>query len=266
MTPVMLLHASASSSAQWRSLCAALEAKHHVVAPDLVGYGTTPPWQGTGAFRLADEAVQLRRLIRQLGEPVHLVGHSYGGAVALHVARTSPELVRRLVLIEPVAFHLLRDGDAIDLEGLREFSAAAQRVRAAPDPQAAARVFVDYWNGAGAWDRTPPEKRKPVVAALPKLRLELDAALGEPATLADLKALRPPVLLLQGGLTQLSTRCVCHRLARSLPDVALHVVRGAGHMLPLTHRDEVNALVASFIGTEVPRSAARAADAWRRVA
>lgn len=246
MTPVVLLHASASSSAQWRSLGAALSATHTVAAPDLIGYGTTPPWRGPGEFRLAEEAVHVRRLIRQLGQPAHLVGHSYGGAVALHIARTSPELVRRLVLIEPVAFHLLRDGDAIDREGLREFSGmAVEAMRRSPEEGAA--FFVDYWNGEGAWARTPAEKRAPVIAALPKLRLEIEAVLGDPATLADLKTLRAPALLLQGGLTRLSARCVSHRLAHGLPDVEHRVVRGAGHMLPLTHREEVNARVAAHL-------------------
>lgn len=253
MTPVVLLHASASSSAQWRFLSAALSASHVVAAPDLVGYGTTPPWRGPGAFRLEDEAVHVRRLVRLLGQPADLVGHSYGGAVALHVARTSPELVRRLVLIEPVAFHLLRDGDAIDRAGLREFAALAIEVRRSDDAGAAQR-FVDYWNGEGAWARVPAEKRAPVIAAIPKLRLEIEAALGEPATLASLKTVRAPVLLLQGGLTQLSTRCVAHRLAHALPDVVHRVIRGAGHMLPLTHRDEVNAPIVAYLRAALPRA------------
>ncbi len=252
MSPAVLLHASASSGAQWKSLAGALAARD-VLAPDLLGYGATPAPAVEGEFRLAEEAAALRPRLRALGAAVDLVGHSYGGAIALHLARTSPELVRRLVLIEPVAFHLLREGDAIDVAGYREFAdtaAGVRRAAAAGASEAAAELFVDYWNGAGAWSALPPERRAPVLAALPKLGLEIDAVLGEPATLRDLRRIDRPVLLIQGGQTRLSTRCVCHRLAHALSDVEHRVVRGAGHMLPLTHRDEVNGLVVAFLGAQ----------------
>lgn len=237
---VILLHASASSGAQWRSLAAALAERYSVHAPNFQARGARP-------FTLEAEAAPIRALIERQGAPVHLVGHSYGGAVALHLARTSPALVRKLVLIEPVAFHVLRDGDPIDAQGLREFVSKADEVRNAFDPEAAARIFIDYWNGPGSWDRTPAEKQAAVIAALPRLHLEIEACLGEPAGPREMRKVRQPVLLLQGGLTQLSARCVSHCLAMALPVVSYQVVRGAGHMLPLTHRDEVNALVAAHL-------------------
>jgi pimeloyl-ACP methyl ester carboxylesterase len=242
----VLLHASASSGAQWRSLAAALSGRYRVEAPNLIGYAPGTAWPGARPLTLEDEAARVRELIGRDG-PVDLVGHSYGGAVALHLARTSPALVRKLVLIEPVAFHVLRGGDASDAAGLREFASKADEVRNAFDPEAGARLFIDYWNGAGAWDRLPAERRAPVVAALPKLALEIEAVLGEAAGIAEMRQVRQPVLLLQGGLTQLSARCVSHRLARALPCVSFRVVRGAGHMLPLSHREAVNRLVSEHL-------------------
>lgn len=237
---VVLLHASTSSGAQWRSLAAALAQRYSVHTPNFGALGPRPS-------TLEAEAVAIRDLIAQQGGPVHLVGHSYGGAVALHIARTSPQLVRKLVLIEPVAFHVLRDGDPVDAQGLHEFSSAADAVRNAFDPEAAARIFIDYWNGAGAWERTPSEKRAPVIAALPRLHREIEACLGDAAGLREMRQVRQPALLVQGGLTKLSTRCVSHCLAMALPAVSYKVVRGAGHMLPLTHRDELNRLVARHL-------------------
>jgi pimeloyl-ACP methyl ester carboxylesterase len=236
----VLLHASTSSGAQWRSLAAALAGRYRVHTPNFDASGPRPS-------TLEAEAAPIRRLIEAQGEPVHLVGHSYGGAVALHLARTSPALVRKLVLIEPVAFHILRDGDPIDAQGLHEFASTADAVRNAFDPEAAARIFIDYWNGPGSWDRTPAEKQAAVTAALPRLHGEIEAVLGEPAGLREMRFVRQPVLLVQGGLTRLSTRCVSHGLAMTLPVVSHRVVRGAGHMLPLTHRDEVNSLVAAHL-------------------
>ena len=122
--PVVLIHCSGSSGAQWRALAASLSDRYHVLAPDLIGYGGSAPWASRAEFCLAQEAALIRSLIGRLQRPVHLVGHSYGGAVALHIARTRPELLRSLTLVEPSAFHLLRGGDAIDMAGLEEIMAS----------------------------------------------------------------------------------------------------------------------------------------------
>src|SRR5690348_9869377 len=110
---VLLLHATASSSAQWFDLAGVLRANCHVVAPDLYGYGETDPWPGNRPFALSEEAALADAVLPRDGRPVHLVGHSYGGAVALRFALQQPERLRSLVLIEPVAFHLLW-GDTAD--------------------------------------------------------------------------------------------------------------------------------------------------------
>src|SRR5215510_8252736 len=125
MDPIVLLHCSGSTGAQWRALAAELGDRYRVLTPDLIGYGAAAPWSGRGQFRLADEAAPVRSVIGRVAEPVHLVGHSYGGAVALHIARTRPELLRSLTLIEPSAFHLLRNGDANDLAAWREITGVA---------------------------------------------------------------------------------------------------------------------------------------------
>src|SRR5215212_8645123 len=81
--PVVLLHSSGASGAQWRALAERLSARYRVIAPDLYGYGGTAGWAGRGTFCLAHEAALVRGLMERLDEPAHLVGHSYGGAVAM---------------------------------------------------------------------------------------------------------------------------------------------------------------------------------------
>lgn len=154
--PVVLLHSSASSSRQWQSLKVALADRHRVVALDLHGYGETGAWHGRRPIGLADEAAAVAVLARRLGEPVHLVGHSYGGAVAAMAALWLQRRMASLVLIEPVSFHLLRGGDAQERALFAEIrdlaDGVAQAVNRGDEHGAMAR-FVDYWNGAGAWER-----------------------------------------------------------------------------------------------------------------
>src|SRR5437773_687129 len=103
--------------------------------------------------------------------------------------------------------------------------------------------FVDYWSGPGSWDAMPQGKRATFAPQLAKVVLDFHALLSEPAELEDVCDIGVPTLLVQGGGTRLPSRCVCARLRMALPEASLRVVQGAGHMLPLTHRAEVNALV-----------------------
>ena len=250
METVILLHCSGSSGAQWRTLAAKLAGRYEVITPDLYGYGAGTPWTGRGEFCLAQEAAPIRSILGRLGEPVHLVGHSYGGAVALHIARTRPELLKSLTLIEPSAFHLLRGGDAIDAAALREITAVAAQASAAlasGDYLGGFGRFVDYWSGPGSWAAMPAEKREAYAPQLAKVALDFHALLSEPAEIEDVQDVAMPTLLVQGGGTTLPSRCVCKRLRDALPAAEFRLVQGAGHMLPVTHRDQVNSLLIDFI-------------------
>jgi pimeloyl-ACP methyl ester carboxylesterase len=246
---VVVLHCSGSSGAQWRALSGQLGERYQVLTPDLIGYGKAAQWSG-GEFRLAHEAAAVRSLAGRAGEPVHLVGHSYGGAVALHMARTRPELLRSLTLIEPSAFHLLRNGDPTDVAALREIMAVAAAARAAlavGDYCGGFGRFVDYWSGPGSWADMPFEKRAAFAPQLAKVVLDFHALLSEPAEIEDVCDIALPTLLVQGGCTTLPARCVSARLRMALPEAAFRVVRGAGHMSPITHREQVNALIAAHL-------------------
>lgn len=250
METIVLLHCSGSSGAQWRALASRLGSRYRVIAPDLIGYGAAAGWSGGGEFSLAHEAAAVRSLLGRLDEPAHLVGHSYGGAVALHLARTRPEMLRSLALVEPSAFHLLRNGDATDAAALREITAVAADARAAlavGNYSGGFGRFVDYWSGPGSWEEMPPEKRAAFVPQLAKVVLDFHALLAEPAELEDVRDIALPTLLVQGGSTTLPSRCVCARLRTALPQAAFRVVPGAGHMLPITHRDPVNALIGAHL-------------------
>jgi len=97
--PVLLLvHGMTSSSAAWTEAGSLLAERFTVVAPDLLGHGVTakPP----GDYSLGAHATLLRDLLLCLGhERVTLVGHSFGGGVAMQFAYQFPERCERLVLV-----------------------------------------------------------------------------------------------------------------------------------------------------------------------
>src|SRR5262245_15034118 len=105
---VIALHCSGSSAKQWRSLAQRLGGRYPTSCPAFVGHGPRSHLIGTRPFTLADEAAPILRAVDSLQKPVHLVGHSYGGAVALRVARERPSRIASLTLYEPMALHLLK--------------------------------------------------------------------------------------------------------------------------------------------------------------
>jgi pimeloyl-ACP methyl ester carboxylesterase len=262
--PVILLHSSVSSSGQWRALIERLSGRFRVIAPDLYGYGETAMWRGDRPFSLEHEAEIAYALLGRCGEPAHIVGHSYGGAVALHVARERGDLVRSLTVIEPVAFHLLRDGDARDAAALDEITRVAEaiaRALATGDDLAGCGRFIDYWSGPGTWSSMASAKRATAAPRVAKVALDFQATLGHPARLADLDRMTVPTLVLHGERSPAPTRRICEHLARVLPEVRSNTIAGAGHMCPLTHREETNRLVAAHLESQLGKRSTASREA-----
>lgn len=106
------LHGLGGSSMNWTDLSAQLSPWLHGMAPDLPGFGWSRPPDGF-PFTLDAHAKVIggfiRRVIAERGSPVHLIGNSLGGAVAIVLAAARPELVASLTLISPAVPDLRPD-------------------------------------------------------------------------------------------------------------------------------------------------------------
>ena len=232
-----------------------LDGRFRLFTPDLHGYGGTDAWPGERPLRLADEAALVAALIKRIGAPVHLVGHSYGGAVALRLAADYPERIARLTLIEPAAFHLLRT------DGIRSQAMRREIARLAGDvAKAVARGdyhggmgrFVNYWNGEGAWDAMPAEMRASLAPRLVKVASEFHAGFGETAGVEQYRNIRVPVALLRGRHSPQPVRRIAEILAVILSGGRLESLETAGHMMPITHPGLVADIVGSVPGAPAP--------------
>jgi pimeloyl-ACP methyl ester carboxylesterase len=235
-----------SSSAQWSALRDRLQPRFATLAVDLHGYGRRP-MPCAEHFSLADEAALVLSEIDATfgaGARCHLVGHSYGGAVALHLACRHPGRVASITLHEPVAFWLLGP----DHPACREVHAVANKVAhwAVADPDRATRAFIDYWNQPGTFDRLREASRSSMAAQIGKVALDFRALFGERLGFEDLHSLSIPACLTAGRQSVFSTRHLVQVLHRGLAG-ARYVEVAGGHMAPLTHADELNAVVAGFL-------------------
>lgn len=252
---VVCLHANASTSGQWRGLMDLLAASFHVLAPDLFDAGHSPAWPSDRLMRLKDEVNLIEPVLELAGAPYALVGHSYGGAVALKTALANPERVRALALYEPVLFALVDQEKPApnDADGIRFALAGAEKALEAGKPHAAAEIFVDYWSGPGAWARTPESLKPAVAASVRNIRRWGHALLAEPSRLEEFRALDVPVLYMTGGRTTASASAVTRLLTRTLPRVEVVHFAELGHMGPVTHPAPVNQAIRDFLNVQLSR-------------
>jgi pimeloyl-ACP methyl ester carboxylesterase len=243
---VALLHCSGSSAAQWHELAALLNNRFALIAPDQFGCGGTDAWAGRQPIRMADHARLAAEVIRRQGRPVHLVGHSFGGAVALRLALDDPRLLRSLTLIEPVAFQLLREGgaeDALLFAEIRGLAGAVFESTLNGHGHAGMRRFVDYWNGEGAWARLPAATQDRLASQVGGIAANFSCVFADGTRAADYRRIAVPTLLLRGSESPRSVARVADRVAAALPHAEQRTIAGAGHMLPLTHAAIVAAAV-----------------------
>ena len=225
------------------------------IAPGLIGRAGTADWCGSHAVALTDKArAIIIELIDAIGQPVHIVGHSYGGGVALKIARERPRHVASLALYEPSAFHILREAGADAREMLAEIEQIARAVGdglVSGAYQQAVQEFVDYWNGPGGWASMRPDRRDALVKWLPKAPLDFQALIMDDMPLDRIGRVTCPVLLLRGEYARRPSFGICDLLAEHLPEQRTVIIAGAGHMGPVSDADEVNALVEAYLWSQI---------------
>jgi pimeloyl-ACP methyl ester carboxylesterase len=253
---VVCLHANASTSGQWRGLMERLAEPRdplaptwRVLAPDLYDSGKGLRWPSDSVIRLRDEVAMLAPVLARAGSPFSLVGHSYGGAVALMAALENPGSVKALALYEPTLFALIEaEGfTSNDADGIRGAVAGAVQALEAGDEQLAAERFIDYWMGAGAWAKTPEERKPAIASSVLNIRRWAYALMREPTPLAAFRALDMPVLYMLGKRSTAAAHGVAKRLIPVLPRVEVVEFDNLGHMGPVTHPQPVNDTIARFL-------------------
>ncbi len=245
---VLLVHCSSASHRQWSFLADELAARYRVVAPDLLGYGDSSPWPETDGAVVDNDLDLLLKLIDTIGEPVHIVAHSYGAAASLEAARIEATIgggaIASLCLVEPVAFHLLKADR--DHTNWRTISGVARRcidgVKAG-HRRRAANAYMGFWMGPLKWRLAPRRLRREVMRTVHKVAAEFRGMFEIGLSPADYAGVSCPVTLVQGARSPRPALRVVALLAETLGTVSTVTIEKAGHMSPFTHRREI-ALIA----------------------
>jgi pimeloyl-ACP methyl ester carboxylesterase len=246
---VVLFHSSVSGARQWRSLMDTMASRHHLVAINLFGYGKTRCWDGDRPQTLRDQAMLMESLLPKDGSGVSIVGHSFGGSVAMRAAALFAGHVRKLVLVEPNPFYLLRSAGRS--EAFREAGRLRDCVREngrRGDWAAAAAVFADYWMGTGSWAAMPAERRAKFAESLQPNFHEWDAVMNETTPLTEWRAGLPSgTTVISAADTVRSIREIVELMQQGCPEWNFVDLPQGGHMAVLTRPDAVNPVIADAL-------------------
>ena len=261
---IVCLHGLGGSHLNWLAVAPGLAQLGRVVAVDLVGHGRTP-----AAGRLPDLAghrAVVAGVLDALGAgPVTLVGNSMGGLVAALVASERPELVDRLVLVDPALPaampavphpRIVANFVACAVPGLGERFLAERRRRTTPE-QSVRRVLRMCCADPGRVDPAVVDAHVALTASIDRAAADtaylasarsLTAALVRPAALRrSLDRIAAPTLLLHGERDVLVPVAVARQAHRDHPDWTLQVAAGVGHVPMLEVPEWTVATITAFL-------------------
>jgi pimeloyl-ACP methyl ester carboxylesterase len=247
-TPLVMVHGLGGNALNWLDVGPLLAAHHHTVALDLAGFGQTPLFNRSAA--VGDNAALVARFVKELfGEPVVLMGNSMGGHISVLVGADQPELVDRIVLVDPAVpgVHVRRPAPAmlgvmaaLSVPGLAE-NVLDRRLRSVTpeqlvhetlalvcaDPSRLSQAIVEAHIGlTRERDGLGTQNRRAFLQATRSLGLRM----ADPRFWSHARRVKAPVLVIHGELDRLIPVAAARELVRRLPGWRLEVINGVGHV------------------------------------
>ena len=243
---LLCVHSSASSKWQWQNLAEVSEGYFNLVAHSLLGYADAPA--STSLTTLDDQLGYLHDVLKSIPGPIHLVGHSFGGAVAMHLAMQCAALLCSLTVYESVNFDLLCKAGAPDdltADIMRLGNSVIHQVKQGK-LEDAAKLFTNYWNGHGTWESLPFAAQNRLIMRVPTVAWEFQASFTDSRTTEQYAQQYLPVQILSGSDSPQTSRWIAQRLGQLLPRAELTELQGLNHMGPILRPEVVNPMILDF--------------------
>jgi pimeloyl-ACP methyl ester carboxylesterase len=245
---VVFVHGALLDHHDWDVVAAQTAQSFQVLSYDRRGHS-----QSLGNGSLDDDVADLAALIEYLQlAPVHLVGNSLGGCIALRLAVARPELLRSVSVHEPPLLALLAD----DPKTRPAVEQVQHRVRTVLDDlttgqtdRGARRFVEEIAFGDGAWERLPSRVQKTIIANTATFIEENTDPGIYGIDLHALSHVAIPVMITQGTQSPPFLASVLDQVQAVLPQVERRVLQGVGHVPQLTEPDLYAAQLQAFITT-----------------
>lgn len=237
------------------------EGRFRCVTTSLLGYGRTAERRTAGDAHIRHEAEILEAVVRRAACPVHLVGHSFGGLVALAVALRNRVPLHSLTVLEAPAAELLRTmGEGGHYRAFREMTDAYLAAVRAGDI-AAIEAMIDFYGGTGTFASWPQRVRDYAVETTAVNVLDWASAYGYELRPTALAHIGIPTLVLWGGASHPAARRVNEILGQCIPRASAGPIAGAAHFMIATHARQTASLIGDHVDRVVAERASRPKDA-----
>ncbi len=244
--PVLLIHGSGpgvSAWANWRLVLPVLAEQRHVIAPDMVGFGTTDRPAGI-RYGMDTWVRQALYVLDAFGiDRADIVGNSFGGALALALAIRHPQRVRRLVLMGSVGVPFaITPG----LDAVWGYEPSLDNMRALLDIFAHDRSLVNDDLARMRYEASvQPGFHESYAQMFPAPRQASVDAMASAE--ADIRALSHQTLVIHGREDRVIPLSNSLTLAQWIPNAQLHVFGHCGHWTQIEHTKRFNRLVGDFL-------------------
>lgn len=255
--PILAIHGSASNGGLWHKLAQEHAARRKVYAPDLAGYGEYDSRVSKLDSTLQMRAEPLVQWIQALGDEVHLAAHSFGASVAMEILRVIPERVKSVVFYEPVVPALLRDsGRTEDMSLLGDLVALSEIVKGTASA-VGMESFIDFWSEPQAWQKLSVQVQDKLMELAPVVYQDfIEAYLNLAPDAFKQISFQGPIKIILGANANQHARRMANLLIEQFPQTHTEVLKGMGHMGPLTHPSVVHlSIMKHVVGVETHSSA-----------
>nr|WP_295466706.1 alpha/beta hydrolase [Mesorhizobium sp.] len=240
---LLFLPGSYSSHSAWRGVQKALQGSYRTILTSLPGYGGTPDLRAGDDGDLGLTTDFVTEVVDKVGEPVHLVGHSYGGFCVYATALSRKVKPLSIVTFEANPVYCRRGG--VPFSWASEMQDMTDRFRAsiaAGDPESAG-IIIDFWSRPGNFQSMPESFRALCRIKAATNLLDWEAATGFAADFADFDCLDMLCTVARGELANKAIIDVSDQIVANARNAKLHVEPGADHFLISTHPAECAAVI-----------------------
>jgi pimeloyl-ACP methyl ester carboxylesterase len=240
---LLLLPGSFGTGSGWKAVTDRLARTHRIVTTSLLGYGATAERRPLGNPTMRQQTEVIDRILERIGEPAHVVGHSFGGLAALAHAIEGAVRPASLMLVEANPLGLLKTSGESDLYAMfgamtRDYFAEFEAGR----PEAARHV-IDFYGGKGTFAALPGKVRDYVIRTTPANIRDWSSGTPFEPPRSAYRQIAVPTLVVRGGDGHPAMMRIAEILAELIPNARLQTVAGGSHFLPATHPAELARLL-----------------------
>ena len=238
-SPIVFIHGSYATTSTWKKMIGHLAESNHCISIKLPGHCGTPDPVDFAEPSIETELCIVGEVVRQLThEPIHLVGHSFGGVVALAQALKGDINLHQMTLFEPVATWVLDRSNGGEMaSNVQAFLAKHHLDMLNESPRVCGHV-IDFWGGENTFNALPDFIQESMTSLVKNNIRHWNIISTTTNTHNDLNGCNVPTRLVYGDESNPVSGAICTHLNKHLPNSNKYIIEGASHFLVTSHADD----------------------------